>query len=247
MASNTLALALLDDVNLPLASLTDTRVVRHENVGPGRLLAKVYTAAGKRLEKTANKTAHKIGLGPLAVTDRIILSLGSHTEETAKMLNHLYSSSTKDKPPGVRKLAKDCRKLVDYAHRSVSHIITHISNGIPLTPSCRSESPVTQIQAFKSLVRLVTHYPSLRQTFSRNCCEKCEDKEHSTSMFTITGLWTRSDRDCSLEWDFYRGFAAACVLGNEISRTVESIEPSKLGCANEHSLGVIEILLIICR
>lgn len=60
-------------------------------------------------------------------------------------------------------------------------------------------------------------------------------------------IWTRSDRQCGPQWDFYREFAALCVLGNDITTVVEGVQPSKLGCANENGLGVIELLLIICR
>lgn len=55
---------------LTVATAGDLRVST-VTVGPGRILYNAYTSIGRTLEKEANVAAHRAGLGPIALTDRI--------------------------------------------------------------------------------------------------------------------------------------------------------------------------------
>lgn len=100
----------------PLALNTDLPVAQRSTIGPGRILANVYLAVGKRLEQTANNTAHKWGFGPIAVSARIEEAL-IKTGDVQSTLDQLYSSREKGKSSRFAKLENDCRELVGYAHR----------------------------------------------------------------------------------------------------------------------------------
>ncbi|KAJ7110466.1 hypothetical protein C8R44DRAFT_260551 [Mycena epipterygia] len=75
--------------------------------GPGRTLHEIYNSLGDTAEKHANRAAHSLGLGPVAVADRISKFFGDG-KERERALNGL-----RDEIP--RKLEKDCARLMKYA------------------------------------------------------------------------------------------------------------------------------------
>ncbi|KAJ6542487.1 hypothetical protein DFH09DRAFT_1089042 [Mycena vulgaris] len=103
-------------------------------IGPGKTLHEIYSSLGVMAERHANRAAHALGLGPVAVSERILIHFGDGRERESA-LNKLRTNIP-------RTLVKNCRKLVDYA--------------LP------SESSSTQLDAFKSVVALTTRYPGVR-------------------------------------------------------------------------------------
>ncbi|KAJ7274746.1 hypothetical protein C8J57DRAFT_235879 [Mycena rebaudengoi] len=110
------------------------------NPSPGRALDEVYSGLGRIAEKHANRSAHKMGLGPHAVAQRIRHYFG---EGEQRLLQLDLLRRSKSMAP---KLEKDCKKLVKYA--------------LP------TESASTQDTAFKEIVDLVTLFSGLRSFLS---------------------------------------------------------------------------------
>ncbi|KAJ7067472.1 hypothetical protein C8F01DRAFT_1121385 [Mycena amicta] len=102
---------------------------------PGRLLHETYNAAGRFAERHANRAGHRLGLGPLAIVERIHSFF--KTDREAKL------EKIRSKLP--HKLEKDCLRLTRYAFPE--------------------ESFKTQIDAFRGIVTLSTLYPGLRVLF----------------------------------------------------------------------------------
>jgi hypothetical protein len=73
----------------------------------GRTLYEVYSVLGSTAEKHANRAAHSLGMGPHAVTQRIQDFFGDGVGRESKLLE----LGTMD----VRKLEKDCVRLMTYA------------------------------------------------------------------------------------------------------------------------------------
>ncbi|KAJ7067477.1 hypothetical protein C8F01DRAFT_1365545 [Mycena amicta] len=104
---------------------------------PGRLLHETYNAVGRFAERHANRAGHRLGLGPLAIVERIHSFF--KTDREAKL------EEIRSKLP--QKLEKDClsRRLTQYA--------------LP------EESFKTQIDTFRGIVTLSTRHPGLRGVF----------------------------------------------------------------------------------
>jgi hypothetical protein len=107
--------------------------------------------------------------------------------------------------------------------------------------SNRSESPLTQAQAFKSIMMLTTRYPGLRRLFNRHLLERgVED-----SPMAIASLWMRPGDEVSLEWQFLLKFTAFCISKSEVSDLLEEVQPSELGSLRQRRLGIVERLLVL--
>lgn len=104
-----------DNRSLPLALVRRDLDVSVQ-LGPGRLLNQAYASIGRAAEKGANRMAHKFGMGPIALTDRIDQALCNLGKDRNEMLDklHDYASGTSD-DRSFSKLEKDCRKLMKYA------------------------------------------------------------------------------------------------------------------------------------
>ncbi|KAJ7124425.1 hypothetical protein C8R44DRAFT_783467 [Mycena epipterygia] len=75
--------------------------------GPGRTLHEMYLSLGSVAETSANRVAHRLGLGPLAVAARITAYFARHGHDTL------------DNGP-LRRPQKDCSRLMEYALPSES-------------------------------------------------------------------------------------------------------------------------------
>lgn len=63
------------------------------------------------------RAAHLMGLGPVAVTDRIVDAFGDRPDARQSLLNEIYDSGNglAGKDSGrMRALKEDCRKLIEY-------------------------------------------------------------------------------------------------------------------------------------
>jgi hypothetical protein len=108
-----------------------------------------------------------------------------------------------------------------------------------------SESPRTQLDAFKGLVSLTTQYPGLRLLFA-----ECKYVQHGGPCEeAISASWARPGEECGPDWNFYRDFACACICDDDICRLVENSPPQNMGCVEteEGSLSIIERLLIAAQ
>lgn len=79
---------------------------------PGRTLDRIYTSWGRALEAQANHIAYSLGLGPLAMTQKIKCYFGEG-EQRALQLEQLRKA-------GAPKLGKQCSKLMGYSLPCVS-------------------------------------------------------------------------------------------------------------------------------
>ncbi|KAJ7498869.1 hypothetical protein FB451DRAFT_1203270 [Mycena latifolia] len=149
-SSGETSLALAPILPLPVSSRPPGTLL-HSNAaftGPGRTLHELYSTLGGTAEKHANRAAHNLGLGPVAVSERIGLFFGDGSERETALLQ-----LKADGP--ARKLEKDCVRLMKYA--------------LP------TESANTQLESFKNIVALTTRYPGVRHLFLR--CEYLEGVE----------------------------------------------------------------------
>jgi hypothetical protein len=128
---------------------------------------------------------------------------------------------------------------IDEVRSSVS-FFTFFLHHKTLIADSRIESPVTQLQTFKSLVMLTTRYPGLRRLFLR-----FENVRRATTHVAIADLWKRADGLCTLEWHYFRQFAASCLSDGDISITLEEIPPRELGCVCSDERGAIDKLLLV--
>ncbi|KAJ7084206.1 hypothetical protein C8R44DRAFT_903325 [Mycena epipterygia] len=105
----------------------------------------------------------------------------------------------------------------------------------------------TQVQAFKSIVRIITRFPGTRSLFLKS--------KHfgrgRNNVAVVTALWARPDGTNGPNWHFYCDFAAACLCEDDISGILDNISTQCLAFVNGDSGGfsVIERLLVAveCR
>ncbi|KAJ7896580.1 hypothetical protein B0H13DRAFT_2033978 [Mycena leptocephala] len=107
--------------------------------GPGRILNGLYDRLGGTLEKRANRVAHRAGLGPAAITEKIRSYFGEN--------EHRYLRLTELRSKASPFIEKDCVRLVGYA--------------LP------NEAISTQLISFKCIVELSTSFPGMRSLFHR--------------------------------------------------------------------------------
>ncbi|KAF7300865.1 hypothetical protein MKEN_01312700 [Mycena kentingensis (nom. inval.)] len=106
--------------------------------GPGRTIHEAYEALGNLAQRYANRAGHLLGLGPVALIERIhgFFGVGTHRE---RKLDELRRG---DVDPELGAAAK---RLVRY-----------------ILPS---EAARTQMDCFKGIAVLTTMYPGLRRVF----------------------------------------------------------------------------------
>ncbi|KAF7351987.1 hypothetical protein MVEN_01160900 [Mycena venus] len=107
---------------------------------PGRTLAEVYSTVGQALGTRTNRMAHRLGLGPEVVAQKIALFFSTGTER------ELQLAALRNEIPV--KLERDSSRLMGYAFPT--------------------QSPKTQRQAFEKIVTLTTRFPGLRFVFLRS-------------------------------------------------------------------------------
>ncbi|SRR5258707_5931157 len=104
----------------------------------------------------------------------------------------------------------------------------------------RSESPTTRIQAFRNIIVLTTRYPGLRRIF----LESLAIKKLADSPNEICRLWKSAEYKPETEVRFTLEFAAHCLAKCDINVYLEGIRPTKLGCASEEGMGVVDTMLV---
>ncbi|KAJ7767948.1 hypothetical protein DFH07DRAFT_808170 [Mycena maculata] len=187
------------------------------SLAPGRTLNAVYSTCGRVLETHANRLAHHLRLGPESVSHSIT-SFFRTKEERLDWLVRIRDEI----PP---RLKRDCSRMIKYT--------------LP------SESPKTQLQAFKRIVAQVTFYPGLRLLFIRSKRLQWRDVPIGPiSQEAISGLWDRPNWAPDDEWAFWRTFAATCLSDTSVSAIIEKNSVPDLTKCQDEGLCVIELLII---
>jgi hypothetical protein len=102
---------------LPLLRMPDRHIANGPPPaikGPGRILNNVYSAAGETIGNGVNHLAHKLGMGPVAITNRIEDALG-HRELRETRLDNLFFSLRDEQECTIPGLERDCMKLMSLA------------------------------------------------------------------------------------------------------------------------------------
>jgi hypothetical protein len=76
---------------------------------PGRTLNLFYNVGAQYLERVANRAAHRAGLGPTAVVDRIQEAFGDGEQRESNLVE-LRGSQSLNGP----EIEKDCKTLIKY-------------------------------------------------------------------------------------------------------------------------------------
>ncbi|KAJ7048150.1 hypothetical protein C8F01DRAFT_157602 [Mycena amicta] len=184
----------------------------------GRTVQEFYSRLGSSIERRVNRIAHRAGLGPLAVCEKVQQLLGDELDREASLeLLATVAPSWK----ALLSLRKSCSKLLKYA--------------LP------SESALTQIDAFEAIMVLTTRYPGLRAVFLSS--KQLEFKDLTKE--TLINIWCRGDLfGQTPDFVWYLHLAATCLADSSISLMVEETLPFpwKLE-AGEHGLTVAERLV----
>ncbi|KAJ7753328.1 hypothetical protein DFH07DRAFT_511330 [Mycena maculata] len=184
------------------------------NAAPGRMLNHAYSSLGHAIESKANRSAHALGLGPMSIAEHIDAFFDAGEQRMVKLEELQMNWSPW--------LEKRCSKLVEY--------------------SLPQETARTQVQAFRSIVTIITRYPVTRTLLlkSKHLGRKRTNEE------TIAALWARSDDSHPREWSFYCNLAATCLAETDISGILANIPCRSLGSIQTESgaLSVIERLLV---
>ena len=98
-----------------------------------------------------------------------------------------------------------------------------IWRGPPITNDInqRSETPITQLQAFRSILSLITRYPGLRRIY---VTQYADDVKNVTYIVPPVHIEQNAE-----EWNFWHSVVSACLNDTTISSTVENTPPGKLG------------------
>ncbi|KZP06901.1 hypothetical protein FIBSPDRAFT_939785 [Athelia psychrophila] len=191
--------------------------------GPGAHIYKALLAGGEKIERVLGNAARSVlDWGPEVATDHVRSFLGTGNECLGK-LDELYrwrtdyavvSKSQKSKskqPDSVKKLEKLCKKVVDY--------------------TSGSQTPVTQLVAFRSIVLLSTRYVGLRWLFAEILTAKLPGARLSQSH--LSQLWRDVTSGGDLDWEFFLEYAAYCVAASDhVTLAVEECAPSQFGCCD---------------
>ncbi|KAF7312609.1 hypothetical protein MIND_00275000 [Mycena indigotica] len=189
-------------------------IIRHEEAGmPGKTLGRLYSAAGTSIARFVNMTALGRGYGPAAVAEPIDNFFDGKQEKGVSV----HDLQQRRQIPAD--IVRGCQRLVNFAFRS--------------------ETPQTQLTAFKKIIALSTRFPGLNTIFSQN------DNVVSTAN-GLFRLWDRpEDTACDARWHFMCEFAAYCVTERSISALIGRQALSALSSAVDVSSGlsVIEHVL----
>jgi hypothetical protein len=171
-------------------------------LGPGRLLSIAYLEGGRFIGQKFGRLAHQRGHGPDATVIRLLKELESREEHLVRP-SHLRCEVGGE-------LEKDCWKLLQYALPSVFFLFVIL---VGLIRNPRTETPATQLKAFKSIIYLTTRFPGLRHVFGR--C-KALRAAGAIKASTIT-MWTGKNpvSDVSDRWTFFLRFAASCIFEDD--------------------------------
>ncbi|KAJ7448364.1 hypothetical protein FB451DRAFT_1567286 [Mycena latifolia] len=171
-------------------------------------------APGRTLHQLQIAIAHDWGLGPCAIVQRIEAFFGVGNQRQTK-LEEVCGQ-------GHPVLEKEFSKLIAYT--------------LP------QESARTQLQAFKSVVKIITRYPGTRTLLLK---AKHFDRP-GYSQTTLAALWARADESSLPDWDFHSKFAAACLADQDISGILAGTSCHALGSVQNASGGlpVIDRLLV---
>ncbi|KAF7300932.1 hypothetical protein MIND_00656100 [Mycena indigotica] len=165
---------------------------------PGRTINQFYNWAGSVAETTANKVAHRAGLGPLAATQRIhsYFEHGGPQEKEQRVRQPNKGS--------VSILRENCTKLFGY--------------------TSPTESVETQMNALDGIVDCTTRYPGLRHVFLENTPAHIL---RPVTLDALCAVWKPEDHRCTNErdkkqLDFFVNLAAACLLDSTMAVFVEA-------------------------
>ncbi|KAF7369323.1 hypothetical protein MVEN_00260600 [Mycena venus] len=159
--------------------------------GPGSTLHHIYSSLGHFAERKANRMAHRLGLGPVALTRRIQDFLGNGLDREIR-IGQLKTGE-------VPKLQRDCLRLMKY-----------------MLPS---ESKSTQFQTSQALVMLITRFPGLRSYFLE--CKHIRRAGISEQNIVALWHPTCDETDPDDKTLDFLSFAAACVADGNIAGILE--------------------------
>ncbi|KAF7312580.1 MAP kinase kinase kinase [Mycena indigotica] len=185
--------------------------------GPGRTLATAYQSLGRVFEKTANRIASRMGLGPLAILERIENFMGQDSAEREAKIAELKTSVSP-------KLSRYCSRMLGYA--------------LP------NEAATTQIDAFQCIVLVSTRYFGLRSIF---VSEFQRTTQASVGQRELRKVWGRRDVFAQLDdFISALDFVVECLTECSISGIVDEQMTKPLWRLDEDETGltVVERLLI---
>ncbi|KAF8503952.1 hypothetical protein BU17DRAFT_101613 [Hysterangium stoloniferum] len=196
--------------------------------GPSSFIGKTYSKLGVRFERAAGKLCTMNKIGPEFPTKDLDNAFSGDPELKLKQLCDVYAFYTQKQqtPPMPNNCDWEVGDLVKYCSRLIKY-------------ASPTKSIKTQLEAFKSIVRLTTSYPGLRLAFLR---------DPSLRNINLDIIWKRQDDGwMDEEWRLFRHLAASCI-GNqqlEVIRVVEGITPAAFGTFYPHSKGIVEKFLAI--
>lgn len=101
------------------ASTMSTNMTMSNLPGPGRTLGKLYSSAGRSLEKSFGRLAHAAGYGPFAASQRLVALCGQPSGQPLWLSWEHISVGKDDYMKGLLKLQDDampdCWRLLKYA------------------------------------------------------------------------------------------------------------------------------------
>ena len=104
----------LEDTSDTNTLVTDSSDMTCSNLpGPGRGIGKLYSKAGKALERLISRAAHKLGYGPEAIARRISIRIRQLSDQRQKSLAK-SAGGTHDQV-GDKRLNKLCRKILKHS------------------------------------------------------------------------------------------------------------------------------------
>ncbi|KAF7307481.1 hypothetical protein MIND_00542600 [Mycena indigotica] len=202
----------------------------------GRTLNELYDSLGTVAGTVASRAAHRLGLGPFPVAERITHYFESDgaeererkicafpTLDLRRTRNHTTSGE-----PQVELLVKDCSKLMAYT--------------LP------TQTVKTQIEALEHIFELVTRYPGLRRFF---LAAKTTQRKLPLpiTIIRLCKFWTPAPRlylseDDATELDFVAKLAATCLVDSDMAASVEKCPSQNFLVESSGGLTIIECLLM---
>ncbi|KAF7328032.1 Zn(2)-C6 fungal-type domain-containing protein [Mycena kentingensis (nom. inval.)] len=191
---------------------------------PGRTLYSFYQRTGNLLEQSINRLAHRLGLGPLALQERIEQLFDSEGDSESMFKQESTLQALRSGQAVPRRVRKYCGELLRFA--------------LP------SKSACTQLDCFKVIVALSTQHPGLRRVFF----DALQHGHHERlTRGALLLIWRRRDAFGSLD-DFAAAstFAAECITETCVSAIVETEQPPWLvdSMVAASALTAVERLLV---
>src|ERR1700761_9287156 len=190
--------------------------------GLGSRLDETYTYTGNLVDSGINKISHNLGCSVIAITRRIEAIFEGTEIGGSKRERRLYdlycaqpSSSTG--PPEIEKLERNCGTLIGCTRRYVEITLNQIQ---PLQNYVRSNTYTIRLQAFKSMLMLMTRYPGLRRLFLA---------KHKEAVQSLINIPQAPFEHLGEEWKFWHRIVVACFTDRSIVAELEQKPPEELG------------------